>query len=151
MNSKFITILLLISAFIVFFFIFNYKNSENPQKILKIGDVLLNVDVASTDPERIEGLSGRWGLEENQGMLFIFEREGYYGFWMKDMNFPIDIAWLDINKKITHIEKNVSPETYPNTFYAVQNGLPVLNLYVLETNAGFFDKSKIKIGDTAEF
>ena len=40
-----------------------------------------------------KGLSGR--VETNDEMLFVFEREDYYGFWMKDMNFPIDIAWLD--------------------------------------------------------
>jgi hypothetical protein len=79
-------------------------------------------------------------------MLFVFDKEGYYGFWMKEMNFPIDIAWLDKDKKITLIEKNVLPETYPQIFNPKSK-----NLYVLETKAGFFEKFGIKIGDFAEF
>jgi len=143
------------------------KKAENEQKIdagsvktIKIGEITLNIEVANTDVKRAQGLSGKeanqndpigLGLGENEGMLFVFDKEGYYSFWMKDMNFPIDIAWLDKNKKIIYIEKNVSPQTYPKTFYAQKNNLPILSLYVLETKAGFFEKFKIKIGDIAEF
>jgi len=90
-------------------------------------------------------------LAENEGMLFIFENEGYFGIWMKDMNFPIDIAWLDKDKKIISIEKNVDPETYPKVFYAQKNDLPILSLYVLETSAGFLGKNNIQIGDFVDF
>jgi uncharacterized protein len=122
------------------------KNAESGVKTLKIGEITLNVGVASTDAEREMGLSGKSGLAENGGLLFVFDKEGYYGFWMKDMNFAIDIVWLDKNKKVTHIENNVSPETYPKIFNS-----PVPSLYVLEIPAGFLVKNKIKIGDTAEF
>jgi uncharacterized protein len=115
-------------------------------KSLKIGGVVLNIEVASTDAERQQGLSGRDGLGGNEGMLFIFEKRGYYGFWMKDMKFAIDMAWLDKNKKIIFIRNNVSPDTYPKSF-----GPSEPSLYVLETNAGFFESNKIKIGDIAEF
>ncbi len=129
----------------------NPKNDIKTPKTMKIGEIVLNIKAAVTNAERERGLSGKEGLAENEGMLFVFEKEGYYGIWMKDMNFPIDIAWLDKDKKITYIEKNVSPETYPEVFYALKEDNPILNLYVLETNTGFFEKSKIKIGDLAEF
>ncbi|MFH0804319.1 MAG: DUF192 domain-containing protein [Candidatus Zambryskibacteria bacterium] len=119
---------------------------EKATKILKINEVTLNVEVASTDVERERGLSGKEGLKENEGMLFEFDREGNYGIWMRDMNFPIDIAWLDKNKKIIHIESDVLPETYPKVF---NSSTP--SLYVLETGANFFESNKIKIGDVAEF
>jgi uncharacterized protein len=125
----------------------NQDNNDNKEsKVLKIGNAALNIEIANTDAERIQGLSGRLGLSENDGLLFVFDKEGYYSFWMKDMNFPIDIAWLDKNKRITHIEKDVLPETYPKTFDS-----SVQSLYVLETKANFFENSKIKIGDVAEF
>ena len=122
------------------------NNAKNAPKTLKIGVSLLNIEIAKTDLDRERGLSGRVELAENEGLLFIFDREGYYGFWMKDMNFPIDIAWLDKNKKIIHIEENILPETYPKIFNATST-----SLYVLETRAEFFKNSKIKIGDFAEF
>jgi uncharacterized membrane protein (UPF0127 family) len=120
---------------------------ENTQgKTLKINDVTINVGIADTDEKRVQGLSGREKLSENEGLLFVFEKEGYYGFWMKDMNFPIDIIWLDKDKKVIKIESSISPETYPKVFSPSS-----LSLYVLETNSGFAQKSKIKIGDLAEF
>jgi uncharacterized protein len=115
-------------------------------KFLKINNTTLNIEVADTDAGRIQGLSGRSGFAENAAMLFVFSQEGNYSFWMKDMNFPIDIAWMDKDKKIIYIENSVSPDTYPKSF-----GPSAPSMYVLETNAGFFEKYGIKIGDTAEF
>ena len=115
-------------------------------KTLKIGQITLNIEVADTDVEKEKGLSGREGLAENEGMLFIFDKEGYYGFWMKDMKFAVDIAWLDKNKKIIYIESDVKPETYPKIFNS-----PELSLFVLEIPAGFLVKNNIKISDQVAF
>jgi len=147
-------ILIILAIFLIVLVIFLNKTpqtSENVRKILKINDVLLSVDVVSTEADRKKGLSGRSNLAEDEGMLFVFDAEGYYGIWMKDMNFPIDIAWLNQDKKIIYIESNVSPETFPKGFYAERDGLSLLSLYVLEVKSGFFEKAKIKIGDSAEF
>jgi uncharacterized protein len=149
-------VILLVAVALVFLSFISYpwgknqqispKIEQQMQKTMKIGETTLNIEVADTDAERIQGLSGKTGLGENEGMLFIFEKEGNYAFWMKDMKFPIDIAWLDKDKKIVFIENAVEPATYPKAF-----GSSVLSLYVLETNAGFFEKNGIKIGDIAEF
>ena len=115
----------------------------------------LNLVVANTDATREQGLSDKvamqgdplgLGLGENEAMLFIFDKAGYYSFWMKDMNFSIDMAWIDENKKITYIAADVSPATYPRNFSS-----PVSNLYVLETPAGFFAKNNVKIGESVAF
>src|SRR3989344_2106586 len=130
------------------------KSNEIKEKkfqTIKINDIFLNVEIADTDKERIKGLSGRKNLEENKGLLFVFDTEGHHGIWMKEMNFNIDIAWLDKNKKIIHIEKNVSPNTYPKVFYSFDKDKPTLDLYVLETNANFFEKADIEVEDLAEF
>lgn len=125
---------------------FPKKLEEEAIKTVKIGGVILNVEVADTSTERIKGLSGKEELSEDEGMLFVFDKEGYYGIWMKEMNFPIDIVWLDKNKKIIHVENAASPETYPKAFTSSSPAL-----YVLETSANFFKSHKIKIGDIAEF
>lgn len=122
------------------------KNDEKTLKTLKIDEATLNIEVADTNIKRELGLSGKKGLAENEGLLFVFDIEGYYGFWMKDMNFAIDIAWLNKNKQIIYIESNVSPATYPQVFKP-----SALALYVLETSANFFENHQIKIGDVAGF
>ena len=76
----------------------------------------LIVEVARSDAEKAKGLSGRSCIESNTGMLFPYDEPGVYCFWMKDMNFPIDMIWLDKDKQVVKIQANVSPDTYPNSF-----------------------------------
>lgn len=98
-----------------------------------------HLERADSSSERAQGLSGRTGLKPKTGMLFVFDRPDKQCFWMKDMQFPIDMIWADSNKKIIKIEKNVSPTTYPeqycadNTQYVVElanNETDVLQLAV---------------------
>jgi len=98
--------------------------------------------IADTPSERTQGLSGRESLAENQAMLFVFDYPDYHKIWMKDMKFPIDVIWLDENKKITHIEENISPETYPATFFP-----PEKSLYIIEAYAGFAHKNDLQVGN----
>ncbi len=122
-----------------------YQVSE-ARVILKIGEAELEVEVADTDADRTLGLSGRNELPRDRGMLFVFPTSGNHGIWMKDMNFPIDIIWLDEEKKVVHIEREVRPETFPYVFYPT-----VPAKYVLEVaNAGSFDLG-IDIGTQAFF
>lgn len=143
--------------FLVIFFVFNYsqnkdisetksvylEDSSYSDRTLNIKDIVIFVDVAEDNVARAQGLSGRKSLKDDQGMLFIFETLGIYKFWMKDMNFPIDIIWFDGNQKIVHIEKNVLPESYPKLF-----GPDEETKYVLEVVSGFSVKNDLKVGDT---
>lgn len=84
----------------------------------------------------------------DQAMLFVFEKEGKQAFWMKNVRFPIDILWLDRNKRIVHIEKNVPPcrkdpcPTYSPSLEA---------LYVLELKAGSVKRHNLKLFDKVDF
>ena len=115
---------------------------QDTQKEIQIGEVFLRVEVQDTDSLRTKGLSGRESLRENKGMLFIFEEPGLYGFWMKDMNFSIDILWINDGKEIVEIAENVAPDTFPEIFYPKE-----LVQYVLETQAGFVEKNDIQLKD----
>ncbi|MBI1974619.1 MAG: DUF192 domain-containing protein [Candidatus Zambryskibacteria bacterium] len=110
--------------------------------LVQISDKIFKVEVADTDAKRVQGLSGRDNLPEDSGMLFVFDKPGAYGFWMKDMKFSLDIAWLGQNKEILWIERAVSPDTYPQVFYSPRD-----TLYVLEIPAGSFEKLGVDIGD----
>ena len=98
--------------------------------------------IASTDEQRIRGLSGSEKLNENQGMLFLFDKPSKQGFWMNKMNFPIDIVWLDSTNKVIHIEKQLEP---CKIFLACPVYNPEVDaLYVVELRSGFADSHSIK-------
>lgn len=107
-----------------------------------INGTTFSVDIADNDTNRAKGLSGRESLPDDAGLLFIFDSPGVYPFWMKDMNFPIDIIWIDDNLKVVYIKENALPESYPEIFNP-----KVKAMYVLEINSGEVALNKIKIGD----
>ena len=100
-------------------------------RVISPQGVYIQVKVADTDKTRELGLSHTVSLGKKEGMLFIFPQVGMYSFWMKDMNFPIDIIWIDENLKIVDRLLSVSPSSYPKTFTPQS---PVR--YVLELPAG---------------
>lgn len=114
--------------------------------IISIADTQVEVSIARTPQEQEQGLSGTASLLENSGKLFIFNTPGTYGFWMKDMHYPLDLVWIDANHKIVDITENVAPDTYPQIFYP---GSPVTA--VLELNAGFSTKHGLSIGEMPSF
>src|SRR4051812_48326835 len=59
---------------------------------------IISIEVADTPEARERGPSGRESLPQGSGVLFVFDAPATYGFWMKDMRFPIDIVWLDEEK-----------------------------------------------------
>ena len=71
---------------------------------LKIKDVEVRAELAVNFKEKIQGLSGRENLENNQGMLFLYEQAGQYSFWMKDMNFSLDIIYINLIETVKFLE-----------------------------------------------
>ncbi|MFA5841980.1 MAG: DUF192 domain-containing protein [Candidatus Paceibacterota bacterium] len=116
---------------------------------LIIGDTSIFVTKAVTMAEIRRGLSGQESLPPSNGMLFIFDSDDYYRFWMPDMRFPLDIVWIGADKKIVDISKNVPPllDTGKPVFYSPR----VPARYVLEVNAGFSDAHGIAPGDNIQF
>jgi len=112
---------------------------------VKINDTIIYTERASSITEQERGLGGRDVLPENNGMLFVYDEPEIRSFWMKDMLFPIDIIWIDGDKKITGVTKNITPDTFPQKF---SSKVPVQ--YVLEVNAGFSDDNNIKAGDAVD-
>ena len=145
---EFILIIIIIGTFTIVFLERKNLRFEYPKtdKIsirgIYINDMPMWVDVADSVKEIKTGLSGRTTLEIGQGMLFIFDKLDFYGMWMKDMNFPIDIIWIDENLQIIDIKTQVLQKSYSEIFYPVQKAL-----YVIEVNAGFSELNNIKIGD----
>ncbi|MBI3811600.1 MAG: DUF192 domain-containing protein [Nitrospirae bacterium] len=108
----------------------------------------LQVEVADTPMEQTRGLMFRTDLPEDHGMLFIFERPGKNQFWMKNTLIPLDILWMDDQKRIIHIEYQVPPcKLDPCPVY----GPSAESHYVLEVKAGVVHKRGLRVGMPLQF
>ncbi|PIP26718.1 MAG: hypothetical protein CO140_01320 [Candidatus Moranbacteria bacterium CG_4_9_14_3_um_filter_40_7] len=112
---------------------------------VRIGENIFQVEIAATPAKRNQGLFGRKELCRDCAMLFLFSEKGLYPFWMKEMNFDLDIIWIDKNE-IAHIAKNVSRK---KELEIIRPDCEADK--VLEINAGLADKLGIKTGDKIEF
>lgn len=121
------------------------KTAHETASIIIGNDITITAEIANTPDKRANGLSGKDALPVNTGMLFIFDEKGYYAFWMKDMNFPLDIIWLDDQFSIIDMKEYVSPDTFPMRFSPVSPAK-----YVLEANAGFAEGNNLAVGDTID-
>ena len=119
---------------------------KNKIQYVKIAGKIIKVDLALTPEAQAQGLSGRKNMKENEGMLFVFDYRDKYAFWMKDMNFPLDIIWLSDNLEIVYIKKDASPKSYPESFSPTKD-----SKYVLEVNSGFSEKNNLKEREKVEF
>ena len=107
-----------------------------------VGGVEVQASVADSLSTRIKGLSGTPFLPPNVVKLFAFGSAGPQSIWMKDMNYPIDIIWAAKDGEIVHIEENVTPDSYPESFYS-----PTPAWYVVEASVGFVSSNTIAVGD----
>ncbi len=151
MNKAIMLLLIVVAAFVLILLI----AGKNGTKLEDFGDTLtesaiLNVDgkhlvaaVANTPKEREQGLSNTHFLNGSNGMFFVFDEADEHGFWMKDMQFSIDIIWINEENQIVDMMENVSPDTYPQVFKP-----EVPAKYVLETVAGWAEENEVDIGDT---
>lgn len=115
-------------------------------KYVRLGGQTVRVELAISEEAQASGLSGRASLADGEGMLFVFDQPGKHMFWMKDMNFPIDIFWISEDNAVIYIEKNLEPGSYPQRF-----GPDSYSKYVLEAPAGFADKYGINTGNRVLF
>lgn len=138
-----IIIVILLAAAAVFFKPFGPSGAK---KTLTVGGAVFEVEVAADAVSRMNGLSGRPSLGEKEGLFFIFPEAGMHGFWMKDMNFPIDIVWINENK-IVGFSENLLPEPDRTVFTLPIYYPPSEANTVLEINAGAVSKYNLRIGD----
>ncbi len=134
-------LLLFLGICILCLYVFSLRAQDTVVTSLYLPQGEVSLLIADTEESRIRGLSGVSSMKENTALLFVFEHPGDYHIWMKDMLFSLDIIWLDENFEVIHIEKNVSPHTYPKTFSAQK-----MSSYVIEANSGFCEKNDIFVG-----
>ena len=118
-----------------------------PSVPLYLGTGSFDAKVAYTQEEREKGLGGVSSLAENEALILAFPSDNTWSIWMKDMKVPIDIIWLDSDKKVIEIAKKVAPEGGANTLLTPKKNAR----YVVELPAGTADAKTIRVGRTAIF
>ena len=106
--------------------------------------IKINAEIADDNLERENGLMFREHLNENSGMLFMFENEEQQTFWMKNTLIPLDIIFIDNAFKIIDIKYAIPCDKDPCRLY--ESTKPAK--YVLEMNGNFTSLNNIKIGDS---
>lgn len=112
------------------------------EKEVILPEAKLQVEIADTEKELEYGLSGRTSIASNEGMLFVMPTMGQYGFWMKDMKFPLDIVWISDEGRVVNIVENALPSSYPKKTFKND----AFAKYVLEMKAETARKSGLYLG-----
>ena len=139
-------IALLVLVLIVAVAIGLVQKFQEPRTTLRLGDGIFSTHVAATGAERQKGLGDIESLADNEAMLLAFDHEAEWSIWMKDVEYPIDVIWLDDQKQVVHIVKNMPPDSYPDSFSPDKPAR-----YVVELAAGTVEKKAIRIGGVARF
>lgn len=143
-----IVIVLVVAIGTLLFFLFNRRTpvpftKHGPTATIK-GHTFY-VTIASSDQQKVTGLSNTNSLPQDEGMYFPFDKAGYYGFWMKEMKYPLDILFIQ-NNKIVSLYQNIQPPKDVNMPLEVYKPTEPAD-GVLEINAGISKKYGFKTGD----
>ena len=109
---------------------------------------VLQAELMIKDQDRAMGLMFRPSLPLDRGLLFVFQEVDFHGIWMKNCRFPIDIVWLDEERRVVHVAEAVPP--------CKAEPCPVYNpmkkaAYVVEINAGQARREKATLGSRLTF
>ncbi|MEK7658652.1 MAG: DUF192 domain-containing protein [Patescibacteria group bacterium] len=147
----------LIFYIVIFLFMPKNPSVEIKQKVC-FKNYCFNIEVAKSKQELAFGLMFRKNLEKNNGMLFVFEKEGDYPFWMKNTLIPLDIIWIKENPS-AGASTELSRMSSGQVVFINENSQPcalkdcpsidpgVNASYVLEISAGMAKKLGLKKGD----
>lgn len=105
----------------------------------------LDIEIADNDYETETGLMYRKGMDDDQGMLFVFPDQAMHSFYMKNTEFPLDIVFIKNDMKIASVQENAQPLSEAS----LSSKVPVQ--YVLELNAGLVEKLGLKVGDSVSY
>jgi len=128
------------------------ESVEFPRGTVILDGVVLEVQIADTDPRRARGLMFQEQLSLNEGMLLVFDDPNKVSIWMLNVQFPIDAIWIDAEGKVVFVEKNIPPcktalETVTCESY---KGGGRDATYILEVTSGFVDQFNISTDSILE-
>ncbi|HKE46577.1 MAG TPA: DUF192 domain-containing protein [Rhodanobacteraceae bacterium] len=102
------------------------------------------IEIAEDDASRAHGLMDRTHMDDDHGMLFVFQDDAPRAFWMKNTKIPLDMLYFDADRRLVSVQHNVPP-CVADPCPAYSSGAPAR--YVLELNAGQAEKLGVSSGD----
>ncbi|WP_269538829.1 DUF192 domain-containing protein [Cerasicoccus fimbriatus] len=130
------------------FAVADQPSTDTPERVtaetyfpLTIGDKDIRVQLAILPSEQAQGLMFRQELGENDGMLFVFRKPGPRGFWMKNVDIPLDVGYILADGTLAEVYP-----MYPHVEESVKSKSDKIKI-VLEMNQGWFAENGIKPGD----
>jgi len=127
--------------------VINKNEKANSFKQIKINDKIITVEVASSLYSQYLGLSNRTSLCSDCGMLFIFPEKQKGDFVMRDMNFSLDLIFINDNKIVAIYDKLVPEGSKPINSYRSIEPIDM----ALELAGGYSQQNNIQVGDQIEF
>lgn len=118
-------------------------------KRIKLGNQIIEAEIADTDAKREHGLMFRESLPDNHGMLFIFDEERKLSFWMKNTLIPLSIGYFSKDRRLNEIHEMVPAVLGEREIKTYPSSLPAM--YALEMPKGWYSKHRIKSGTTFSF
>jgi uncharacterized protein len=156
LNRRNVTIALILAALIISSYFLFFNKSSEPEWVREGEVTFLNretkqvlakieVEAAINPAERSQGLMYRTSMDEDKGMIFLFEQMEMQSFWMKNTLIPLDILFIDDKGVINTIHKNTVPYS--------ERSLPSKqkSQFVVEVNGGYCNRHGIKEGDLIEY
>lgn len=126
-------------------------NAGLPEIDIRYDGGTLHAELAITPDERAIGLGGRDALDDDAGMLFVYDSPRIPSYSMRGMRFPLDFIWIGADKRILQITADVPHEPgAPNEDLQIYSPNEAV-MYVLELNAGTAARLPLAPGDALEF
>jgi uncharacterized membrane protein (UPF0127 family) len=111
------------------------KQVDNINIDCKLGSFFIKLKIASTPESQSIGFqNAKLEPKDDEGILFVYPHETHASFWMKNVNFPLEILFFNSNKELVQHE-TMQPNTYPKTY---TSNIPVR--YAIETRAGWYNR-----------
>ncbi|MAH21483.1 MAG: hypothetical protein CMO12_01570 [Thaumarchaeota archaeon] len=150
MTSRKISLSLVV-AIVLITILFLLSKSFESTRITTESQIIINgkiitVEIADDPDERKRGLMFREFLPPDHGMIFVFDREDIYSFWMMNVEFSLDIIWISNDGTVVHIERSVPTCSWNCPSYAPTAPAK----YVLEIESGFAEDINLRKGSFAE-
>jgi uncharacterized membrane protein (UPF0127 family) len=111
----------------------------------------IQAEVATTSEAMERGLMYRSSLAPDRGMLFIHVEPGTYPYWMYHCLIPLDLIWMDSNRRIVEIVPNAPPCKTEDASRCPNYGGHEQARFVLEVGGGMAAKHGLKTGDVLTF
>jgi len=131
----------LLTVPIVFFLLFGCLAPALRTTTVTINDIQITAWVADTQKARETGLMGMQNINEDEGMLFLYETPGAYAFWMKNMLMPLDVVFVSKDMKIVSIQHMDPCVMGPCSIYSPPSDI----LYAVEVKSGFAERNNITV------